>query len=84
VRADIASTINYLFSLYAGGHADEAKIRSALYSACFEVVSAMHPELTKDEIGKKCEILADEFIKAFKLESVSKRMMSAFRGVLRP
>jgi hypothetical protein len=83
VRVDVASTVNYLFTLYASGHANETEVRDALYTACLEVVSAMHPELTQEEVKKKSGIMAEEFLRAFKLESTSKRMMSVFRGKLR-
>ena len=80
VRMDVASTVNYLFNLYCGGHANESEIRDALYDVCLNVVRAMHPELTEEEVRKKSRTMVEEFIGAFKLESTRRRMFSRFRG----
>jgi len=77
---DVASTINYLFSLYRDGHANENEVRDDLYSVCLDVVGIMHPELTEEEVRKKSRTMVEEFIRAFRLESTTRRMMSRFRG----
>jgi len=78
MRVDIASTVNYLFSLYCGGHANENEIRDALYEICVDVVGATHPELTEEEVRKKSRTMVEEFMRAFKLESTMRRMFSRF------
>jgi len=80
VRVDIASTVNYLFSVYSGGHANEDEIRDCLYEVCLDVISVTHPELIEEEVRKKSRTLVEEFIRAFRLESTRRRMLSRFRG----
>jgi len=79
VRMDIASTINYLFSIYADGTAPEDRIRDALYEILMDVLTATKPELTIEEIRDKARILVDEFMSAFKLESLSRRIRTRYR-----
>jgi len=50
VREDIASTINYFFSLYSSGTVKEDEIRNSLYEVCLDVVGTTHPELTEEEV----------------------------------
>jgi hypothetical protein len=84
-RIDIASTINYLFSLYCTGGANETAIREALHEVCVDVITATYPELSQDEIKERSSLLTDEFIKAFRLEGTVKRMLSRFgRGTSTP
>jgi len=80
VRMDVASTINYLFSLYRDGHVNEAQIRDDLYSVCLDVVGIMHPELTEEEVRKKSRTMVEQFMRAFRLESISRRAFTRFRG----
>jgi len=80
VRMDVASTINYLFSLYRDGHASEDQIRDDLYEVCLNVVGIMHPELTEEEVRKKSRTMVEQFIRAFRLESISRRAFARFRG----
>jgi len=79
VRMDIASTVNYLFSIYSGGHANEDEIRNSLYEVCLDVISVTHPELIEEEVRKKSRTMVEEFMRAFKLESTMRRMFSRFR-----
>ena len=82
-RMYVASTINYFFSLYSSGHANEDEIRDALYEVCLDVVRATYPELTEEEVRKKSRTMVEEFMRAFKLESTMKRMLSRFGGRVR-
>lgn len=84
MRVDVASTINYLFNVYCAGHADENEVRGALYEICYDVISATHPELTEEEVRDKSEAMAEEFIRSFKLESATRRMMSRFGRRMTP
>jgi hypothetical protein len=79
VRIDIATTINYLFSVYASGRSNENEIRDALYDVLLDVVRATHPDLIEEDVRKKSANLADEFIRAFKLEATRRRVMARFR-----
>jgi len=78
VRMDVASTINYLFSIYTGGHANEDEIRDALYEIFLDIIDAVHPELTREEKEKKSRTMVEEFMRAFRLESTMRRMLSRF------
>jgi len=80
MRVDIASTINYLFSLYSSGAINEGEVKDSLYEICLDVISVMHPELLEEEVRKKSRVLVDEFIRAFRLESTMRRMLTRFRG----
>lgn len=80
VRIDVASTINYLFSLYCSGTVREDEIRRSLLEVCMDVITVTYPDLTLEEIRKKSEVLVDEFIKAFRVESTVRRMFSRFRS----
>jgi len=63
VRMDIASTVNYLFSIYSGGHANEDEIRNSLYEVCLDVISVTHPELIEEEVRKKSRTMVEEFMR---------------------
>jgi len=79
VRIDVASTINYLFAVYADGSLEENEVRNALREVCMDVISALYPELTEEEVRKKVSSMVEEFMRAFKLESTMRRMLSRFR-----
>ena len=81
-RIDIASTIHYLFELYVTGGAREEDIRRSLVEICIDVLTYSRPELTFPERKEKAEQLADEFIRAFRIESLHRRMVSRFRPPL--
>jgi len=44
-----------------------------------DVISALYPELTEEEVRKKVSSMVEEFMRAFKLESTMRRMLSRFR-----
>jgi hypothetical protein len=52
----------------------------ALRDVCLEVIPATHPELSEEEVRERAEALVEEFIRAFRLESASRRMLTRFRG----
>jgi len=78
-RIDIASTINYLFQIWIGGHAQEKEIRSSLFEVCFDVISGTHPELTEEEVRRISNNMTNEFMRLFKIEGLTRRMMARFR-----
>jgi len=78
-RMDIASTINYVYSIFSSGHANENQVRDTLYDIIVDVLRATRFDLTDEEIKKKAASLTDEFIKAFRVESVRRRVMSRFK-----
>jgi len=79
LRIDVASTIQYVFSLFSSGDINEAQAKDTLFDVCRDVLRETKPTLTDVEIKKKAATMADEFIKAFKVESVRRRVMSRFR-----
>jgi len=81
-RIDIASTINYLFSIYSSGKANENEIRDALYEILTDVLRATHPELVEEEIKKKARTLVEDLMQSFRMESAVKRTISKFGGRL--
>ncbi|RLI87538.1 MAG: hypothetical protein DRP01_01645 [Archaeoglobales archaeon] len=83
-RMDVASTINYLFSVYNTGVVNDDEVKDALFEVCRDVLEATNPDLGMEEIRKRAETLAKEFMSAFKLESSVRRMMSRFRGRFMP
>jgi len=80
VRVDVASTINFLFDVYAGGGIKEDELRSELYSICVDVISGVHPELTEEEVRRISRTTAEEFMRIFKVESLRRRIMTRIRG----
>jgi len=82
-RVDIATTINYLFQLYVGGHINEDQVRTELYNVCYSVIGATYPDLTEDEVRKKANQLSDEFMRVFRIENVHRRMVSRFGSATR-
>lgn len=82
IRIDVASTINYLFDVYCNRSADENEIKDALFDICVTIIGAKHPELTMDECRSKAEILVDEIMKSFRVESIKRRIGTRFRRLL--
>jgi len=79
VRMDVASTINYLFTIFSDGTINETEARNAVREVCMDVVSVMYPEFTKKEIRSRVDTMVEEFMRAFKLESTVRRMFGRFR-----
>jgi len=79
VRIDVASTINYLFAIYTDGTINEGEARNALREVCTDVVYVLYPEFTEEEIRKRVASMVEGFMRAFKLESTVRRMLSRFR-----
>ncbi|MEM2259994.1 MAG: hypothetical protein QXY65_02890 [Candidatus Methanomethylicaceae archaeon] len=78
-RVDIATTIRYFLDLYSMGGISEEDLRKALYEVCFDVLSFTIAELTTEEIKEKAKNMTEEFIKAFKVESIMRRAMSKYK-----
>jgi len=81
-RVDIASTIQYIFDLYSSGRISDADAKNALYEICVEVLRATKPDLTDEEIKENAAELSEQFIKAFRIEGLRRRMLSQLRGKL--
>lgn len=81
IRVDVATSIKYLFELYADGRAREQDILDDLRELLASVLSETKPEATPDEIMKLSSVLAEEFIRTFKVEGSARRLMSKYRGV---
>lgn len=78
VRFEIANTINFLFDVYCSG-GNEKEIASDLFDICYQIVTLTH-ELTEEEAREKAEHFRDQFMKAFRLEGVRRRVFSKFRS----
>jgi len=79
VRIDIASTVNYLFQVWTGGGVEERDIRSSLFEVCYDVISGTHPDLTEEEVRRISNDMADDFMRIFRTEALTRRMMARFR-----
>jgi len=79
MRIDVASTINYLFQIWLGGNVREEEIRGSLFEVCFDVISGVHPELTEEEVRGIASDMTKEFMRIFKVEGLTRRMMARFR-----
>jgi len=80
VRVDVASTINYLYEVYASGRVKGEEVRRELFAVCSDVVSGVHPELSEEEVRRIANGMADEFMRIFRVESLRRRIMARFRG----
>jgi len=79
MRIDIASTVNYLFQIWMAGGAEEREIRSSLFEVCSDVIGGTHPELTEEEVRRIANDMTNEFMRLFKIEGITRRMMARFR-----
>jgi len=79
-RVDIASTIHYIFDIYSSGNISDADAKNALFEICVDVLRATKPDLTDEEIKENAEQLSEQFIKAFRIEALRRRMLSRFRS----
>jgi len=78
-RIDVATTVNYLFSVYLSGDASEAEVRSSLREVCETVLRVTHAGLTEEELRDRVDRLVDDFMKAFKLEAIRHKTLSSIR-----
>lgn len=76
-RIDVATTVNYLFSVYSSGAADDRQVRNALFDVCYDVLRASCPDLTEDQVRDKANALVEQFIRAFRLEGARRRVLSS-------
>lgn len=80
VRMDIASTIYFMFDLYSSGSIKESDVKQTLTNIITDVLGALHPEWTDEELKAKVKDMVNEFIRVFKLETVRRRTMATLRG----
>jgi len=84
IRMNIASTIHFLFGMYCDGKASDEEIRGDLREICMDVLTVIYPEWDIEELRKRADILVDEFMSAFRLESVVRRMFGRRRWMATP
>jgi hypothetical protein len=75
-RLDVAMTINFLVNLFARGRISEEKLREELIKILVEVLDFMHPEYTREELLNRAEALADDLIRAIKVDTITTRVAS--------
>lgn len=73
-RTDLAASIRYLYELYASGKVGDEEIRNDLIEICSLVLSMTRADLIEEEIRKEAVRYADELLRAFKLESLRRRL----------
>lgn len=78
-RMGISSTISFLYQAFASGSAREDEIRDTLYELFQDVLRFKNPELLDEEVKAKARELVEEFILAFRMESISRRVFAKFR-----
>ena len=79
IRMEISKTIFYLYNVYVSGSVPEEEIRNDLREICTLVISEKEPTLSPDELKKKVDKMVDDLIRAFKLESMTRRTMLKFK-----
>jgi len=80
VRMDIASTIRYLYDVFCSGKVSDDEIKNSLYEICKDVITATKPDLLPDEASNLAKAKAEELLKAFRIESLSRRVQVRFKG----
>lgn len=80
-RMDIASTLYYLCDLYSAGQVKEDELRGYLTDIIRDVISAVYPELSDEEVKAKTGEMVEEFIRLFKLETIRRRTFARMRGL---
>lgn len=78
-RMEVASTINYLLDVYSNSVANEDDIRNDLYDICSTVLSISNPDKSKEEITEMAKDMAEQFVRTFKITSLSRRAMSKYK-----
>lgn len=81
IRMDIASTIYFMFDLYSSGSVKESDVKMALTNIITDVLGALHPEWTDEELKAKVKDMVNDFLRIFKLESVRRRTFASLRGI---
>jgi len=79
-RVGIASTIFYICDLYLDGNIKEEKARAEIYNICYNIVRFANFDLTEDEARKKARVMADEIMRAVKLEGTRRLVLSKFKS----
>jgi len=79
LRIDVASTINYLFTVFSDGTINETEARNSVREVCMNVISVIYPEFTEEEVRRRVDTMVEEFMRAFKLESTVRRMFGRYR-----
>jgi hypothetical protein len=79
VRTDVAATINFLIDTFAHGGISEEQLRSDLTEVVGTVIETVNPLLTPDEVKARAEVVADDFIRTAKVESLHYRIRARIR-----
>ncbi len=77
IRMEVFRTVAFLYEVYTSGQASEDEIASDLFEVVYNVIAVKHPELTEEEAKKKAEQFVKEILQAFRLESMSRRIIGA-------
>ena len=83
LRIEIASTINFLYNVYAQGGVNEDQLRGELKEICRTVVELSNPMLLPEDVNDRAEVLADELIRDMKIEALMHRVRVRFGGAMR-
>jgi hypothetical protein len=78
-RIDISTTINFFYQLFTTGRAREDEIRDSLFEVLVDVLKFKNPELLDEEVKKRAREMVEEFITAFRVESMARRTYTRFR-----
>lgn len=78
IRSEVSSSIWYLYEVYARGRASDEEIKNDLFEICSLVLSLTRTDLIEEELRKEAWRLADELLRAFKIESLRRRLMLKF------
>jgi hypothetical protein len=83
VRIDVAQTINFLFGVYCQGKVTDGEVKNDLFEICYTVVKESVPNITEDEIRARADALAEDFLRTFRVQSLSKRLTNRIVEILK-
>jgi len=83
VRLDVATTINFLYSVYCDGGINEDQLRGELVSICMDVIGMSNPMLSPEDIRDRAEMAADDLVKAMKIEALVRRVRARYGPMIR-
>jgi len=83
IRFDAASTINFLFDVYASGGVDEDSLKNDLRDICQTIISITNPLLSPDDVKDKVETLVNDLVNVMKIESLVRRTRARVSRIIR-
>jgi len=78
-RIYIASTINYIRDVYTTGKMGYEELKMELENIVRDIIAMSEPELTEEEIRERAREYADKLARAIQIETLSRRIRTAFR-----